>query len=614
MARRRWDDNDDAPKVKLTRESMREALQMYSFIRPYKWSFWGGMVLLFLSTTTFMIFPFLSGRIVDIAQGKHDFTADIFGKTYAYYLDLPRIGYIMAILLIIQGFVSYFRITMFAKVSEYGIADVKQALYQKLTSLPIPFFEKTRVGELVSRINSDVEKLYSTFSITLAEFVRQVLVLVSGILILTLTTWRLSLVMLATFPLIVVGAMIFGRFIRKMAKERQSQIADTNIILNETMMAINAVKAFTNEWFEVSRFGKANRKSVETSMKFAAWRAIFATFIVVVLFGALFFVLWQGATMLQAGEITAGELIMFFTYTAIIGGSIAGLGNFYTELVGAIGATERVREILNTPSEVEVKNQPILPKNRLKGDIQFQNVKFRYPTREDVEVLRGVNLTIKAGQKVALVGASGAGKSTIMQLVLRFHENQDGSILVDGKPMKDYDITEYRQNLALVPQEVLLFGGTIKENILYGKPDATDEEVIEAAKKSNSWDFIRIFPEGLETIVGERGIKLSGGQRQRIAIARAILRDPSILLLDEATSSLDAESEKVVQDALNLLMENRTSIIIAHRLATIREVDKIYVLDGGQIVEEGTHEELYEKENGIYANLAKLQFDMPFSV
>ena len=276
MARRRWDDNDDAPKVKLTRESMREALQMYSFIKPYKWSFWGGMVLLFLSTTTFMIFPFLSGRIVDIAQGKHDFTADIFGKTYAYYLDLPRIGYIMAALLFIQGFVSYFRITMFAKVSEYGIADVKQALYQKLTSLPIPFFEKTRVGELVSRINSDVEKLYSTFSITLAEFVRQVLVLVSGILILTLTTWRLSLVMLATFPLIVIGAMIFGRFIRKMAKERQSQIADTNIILNETMMAINAVKAFTNEWFEVSRFGKANMKSVETSMKFAAWRAIFA--------------------------------------------------------------------------------------------------------------------------------------------------------------------------------------------------------------------------------------------------------------------------------------------------------------------------------------------------
>ncbi|MBL7815872.1 MAG: ATP-binding cassette domain-containing protein [Saprospiraceae bacterium] len=610
MARRRWDDNDDAPKTKLTKESLREALQMYNFIRPYRWSFWIGMILLFLSTTTFMIFPFLSGRIVDIAQGKHDFTYELMGKTYHYYLDLARIGYFMAGLLIVQGLVSYFRVTLFAKVSEYGIADVKQALYQKLTSLPIPFFEKTRVGELVSRINSDVEKLYNTFSITLGEFVRQVLVLISGILILTLTTWKLSLVMLATFPIIVVGAIFFGRFIRKMSKDRQSQIADTNIILNETMMAINAVKAFTNEWFEVTRFSKANHKAVATSMKFASWRALFATFIIVVLFGALFFVLWQGATMLQAGEITAGELIMFFTYTAIIGGSIAGLGNFYTELVGAIGATERVREILNTPSEVEVKNHPVLPEKRLKGDIQFDNVKFRYPTREDVEVLRGVNLSIKAGQKVALVGASGAGKSTIMQLVLRFHEHQEGTIFVDGKPMKDYDITEYRQNLALVPQEVLLFGGTIRENILYGKPDATEAEIIDAAKKSNSWDFISQFPEGLDTIVGERGIKLSGGQRQRIAIARAILRNPSILLLDEATSSLDAESEKVVQDALNLLMENRTSIIIAHRLATIREVDKIYVLDGGQIVEAGTHEELSEIENGIYASLAKLQFDL----
>ncbi len=611
MARRRgWDDDDDAPKVKLTRESLREALQMYRFIQPYRWSFWGGMVLLFLSTTTFMIFPFLSGKIVDIAQGKTDFTVEFMGKTHSYYLDLARIGYFMAGLLIVQGFVSYFRITLFAKVSEYGIADIKQALYQKLTSLPIPFFEKTRVGELVSRVNSDVEKLYSTFSVTLAEFVRQVLVLISGILILSLTTWRLSLIMLATFPIIVIGAIFFGRFIRKMAKERQSQIADTNIILNETMMAINAVKAFTNEWFEVTRFSKANKKSVDTSMKFAAWRALFATFIVVVLFGALFFVLWQGATMLQAKQITAGELIMFFTYTAIIGGSIAGLGNFYTELVGAVGATERVREILNTPSEVEVKNHPILPENRLKGEIELRDVKFRYPTREDVEVLRGVNLTIKAGQKVALVGTSGAGKSTIMQLILRFHENQEGSIVVDGKPMKDYNITEYRQNLALVPQEVLLFGGTIKENILYGKPDATDTEVIEAAKQSNSWDFIQLFPEGLDTIVGERGIKLSGGQRQRIAIARAILRNPSILLLDEATSSLDAESEKVVQDALNLLMENRTSIIIAHRLATIREVDKIYVLDGGKIVEEGTHEELSERKNGIYAHLAKLQFDL----
>ena len=313
--------------------------------------------------------------------------------------------------------------------------------------------------------------------------------------------------------------------------------------------------------------------------------------------------------MVGTGEMTAGGLIQFVSYTATIGGAIAALGSFYPELMGSIGATERVRDILSKTSEVDVKDVELMPKRRLEGDIEFKNVTFHYPTRQDVEVLRGVNLTIKAGQKVALVGTSGAGKSTIMQLVLRFHEAISGDIYIDGKNMNEYDISEYRQNLALVPQEVLLFGGTIRENILYGKPNATDAEIIEAAKQSNSWEFINQFPEKLETIVGERGIKLSGGQRQRIAIARAILRNPSILLLDEATSSLDAESEKVVQDALNILMQGRTSIIIAHRLATIREVDKIYVLDGGKIVEQGTHDELSELQNGIYASLAKLQFD-----
>ena len=609
MAKGRFNYDDDAPKPKVTREAFKDAIKIFEFIRPYRVSFWLGLVLLFLSTTTFMIFPFLSGRIVDIAQGKTDFTMNWRGETINYTMTLTDIGWIMAIVLTVQGVISYFRITLFANVSEKGIADVRLALYQKLVSLPITFFEKSRVGELVSRLNSDVERLYNTFSVTLAEFIRQVIILVSGILILSLTTWKLALIMLATFPFIVVGAMFFGRFIRKMAKERQTQIADTNIVLNETMQAINAVKAFTNEWFEVGRYGKANQKSVATSLIFAKWRALFATFIVVVLFGGLFFVLWEGATMLQNKEITAGELIMFFTYTAIIGGAIAGLGSFYTELVGAIGATERLREILNSPSEVEVKSLPILPERRLKGNIEFKDVRFRYPTREDVEVLRGLNLTVKSGQKVALVGPSGAGKSTIVQLILKFYELTEGSLIVDGKNINNYDITEFRQNMAIVPQEVLLFGGTIRENILYGKPDATNEEIIEASRKSNSWEFISQFPEGLETIVGERGIKLSGGQRQRIAIARAILRNPSILLLDEATSSLDAESERVVQEALNVLMEGRTSIIIAHRLATVREVDKICVIDGGRVVEEGTHDELSEVEDGLYASLARLQFE-----
>ena len=298
------------------------------------------------------------------------------------------------------------------------------------------------------------------------------------------------------------------------------------------------------------------------------------------------------------------------TYTFIIGASIASLGNFYPEILGAVGATERVREILSTETEVDLATKPEVQDLPIKGNIQFENVHFRYPTRTDIPVLKGINLNIRAGEKVALVGPSGAGKSTIIQLLLQFYGIQKGDIQVDGQSIYDLDIRDLRNNMALVPQEVILFGGTIRENILYGKEDATEEEVIAAAKQSNSWEYIQSFPEGLETLVGERGVKLSGGQRQRLAIARAILKNPSILLLDEATSSLDAESEKVVQDALNLLMEGRTSIIIAHRLATIREVDCIYVLDGGKIVEKGTHEELSAKENGLYSGLAKLQFEM----
>jgi ATP-binding cassette, subfamily B, bacterial len=598
MARRRFGNDDDAPKVKLSRESFREGLKMFEFIRPYRWSFILGLVIIFLSSLTFMLFLYLPGEMVDIMQNK---------SKHGWQMNDIKI--MLFALFVMQGVMSYARVMLFAKVSENGLADLRLALYRKMMSLPISFFEQSRVGELVSRVTADTEKLYNTFSVTLAEFIRQIIVLVVGIAFLAYTAQKLALIMICTFPVIVIGAIFFGKYIRKLSKERQDEVAETNTILNETIQSINAVKAFTNEWFELRRYGKVNDKVVKVSMKFASRRALFATFIITVLFGALFFIIWQGAMMVGTGEMTAGGLIQFVSYTATIGGAIAALGSFYPELMGSIGATERVREILNKTSEVDVKDVPMQPARRLSGDIELKNVHFRYPTREDVEVLRGVNLTIKSGQKIALVGTSGAGKSTIMQLILRFHQATEGSIIVDGKDLQSYDVSDYRQNLALVPQEVLLFGGTIRENILYGKPDATDAEVIEAAKLSNSWEFISQFPEGLATIVGERGIKLSGGQRQRIAIARAILRNPSILLLDEATSSLDAESEKVVQDALNILMEGRTSIIIAHRLATIREVDKIYVLDGGRIVEQGTHDELNEKENGIYAGLAKLQFD-----
>jgi ABC-type multidrug transport system fused ATPase/permease subunit len=337
-------------------------------------------------------------------------------------------------------------------------------------------------------------------------------------------------------------------------------------------------------------------------------RGAFIAFIISVLFGVMFFVLWQGSLMVQSGEITPGQLVSFIVITAAIGGSIGSIGDFYTQILRAIGASERIVEMLGMESEVKLKDKNT-QHLELEGNIQYKNVQFSYPTRDDVEVLKGLDFDVKSGQRVALVGTSGGGKSTIVQLLLRYYQTNGGEILVDGKNINDYNITAYRENIALVPQEVILFGGTIGENIGYGKANATEEELIAAAKKANAWDFIQSFPDGLNTLVGERGVKLSGGQRQRIAIARAILKDPAILLLDEATSALDAESERVVQDALNRLMEGRTSIVIAHRLATIREVDCIYVIDQGIIAEKGTHEELSAIEDGIYNSLAKLQFD-----
>lgn len=596
---------DARPKV--SRESLREALAIFEFVKPYRWQFIAGLVLLFLSSTVFLIFPRIIGQMLDIAQGK-----------VAENINLTNISFSLIGILIFQGIVSYFRVMMFAQVSEKGTADIRVALYRRLISLPIVFFEKSRVGELVSRLTNDVEKLYNTFYFILAEFLRQVIILLGGIAVLLWMSPRLSMVMLGTFPVIVIGAMFFGRWVRKLAKQRQEHLADTNTILDETLQSIHAVKAFTNELFESKRYGTANRSVVDVSMRYAKGRAIFAVFIITMLFGALFFVIGYGMYMVQQDAhlppeqdpFTAGKLIAFVTYTAVIGGSIAGLGNFYTELVGAIGATERIREILKGQTEAEARPRGQKDVGRLQGNIIFEDVHFSYPTRPDVEVLKGVSLEIPAGRKVALVGQSGAGKSTIMQLLLQFHFPDAGRVSMDGQDIYEYDLAAYRRNFAIVPQEVILFGGSIRENILYGKPDADEAAVIAAARKANAWDFISTFPEGLETIVGERGIKLSGGQRQRIAIARAILRDPAILLLDEATSSLDAESEKVVQEALNNLMEGRTSIIIAHRLATIRDVDCIYVLDKGRIVEQGTHESLSTLEDGLYSSLARLQFEM----
>jgi len=565
-------------------------------MKPYRWYFIFGMLCLSLSSVLFMLFPAAAGEMANTAAGK---------SKYNYTIN--QYGLFFIVLLVAQGILSYGRSIALAVVSEKGVSQVRQDLYAAMITQPVSFFESNKVGELTSRITGDVEQLQNVFSVTLAEFIRQLITLVVGIAILAYVTPKLSLIMLATFPVIVLLAIFFGRYIRKLSKERQAEVALSNSIAEESLHSFNVVKAFTNELFEMKRYNSVLDKVVSISLSFAKVKGLFFIFIITVLFGGIFFILWQGALLVQSGQMAIGDLFSFIIYTGIIGGAIASLGTFYTQLAGALGATDRILEIMESTPELDHhKVQSEVPA-KLHGDIILENVRFHYPSRPENGVLNGIDMHIANGSKVALVGASGAGKSTIVSMLMRFHDPVSGQITIGGENIKDFDLHAYRKNFATVPQDVILFGGTIRENIAYGKPEATDDEIMEAAKKANAMQFIASFHEGLDTIVGDRGIRLSGGQKQRVAIARAILRDPKFLILDEATSSLDAESEHLVQDALNTLMEGRTSLIIAHRLATIVNADKIYVLNEGAVIEEGTHNELMDVEDGWYRYLASMQ-------
>ncbi|MBF8964182.1 ATP-binding cassette domain-containing protein [Pontibacter sp. FD36] len=588
-------------RKKISKDSFRRGIRIFSYVLPYKFKFLVGLGFLVLSSLTFMIFPLLTGKLVDSSTGNADwFLEDI---------DMIALGLFAVILA--QGIFSFFRVYFFAQVSENAVADIRRDLYSKFMMLPIPFYEKRRVGEITSRITTDVAQVQDAMSITLAELFRQITTLLVGIIIIMWTSIKLSMFMLATFPVLVALTLVFGRKIKSLSKKTQDELANTNVIVEETLQAINTVKAYTNENFEIGRYQHSLGKAVKAALSAANYRGAFISFVIVGLFGGIILVIWYGATLVQNGDLTIGELISFIIYTVFIGASVGGLGELYGKIQSALGATERIQEILAEPEESTDKTlRPLSEIRRVRGDISYNQVAFSYPTRPDIQVLRDINFSINSGEKIALVGPSGAGKSTIVQLLLRLYDVSQGSITVDGQDIRHMSLTELRANVGIVPQEVLLFGGSIRENIAYGRPEATEEEIIAAARKANAYDFISSFPEGLDTLVGERGIKLSGGQRQRVAIARAILKNPAILVLDEATSSLDSESEHLVQQAMDELMKNRTTIVIAHRLATIRKVDKILVIDGGEIVEEGSHEVLSINDNGIYANLLRLQFEM----
>jgi ABC transporter fused permease/ATP-binding protein len=603
-------DVDPEDKKKVTRERLSEALALFGFIRPYRWYFIAGMLFLMLSTGASLTFPFFIGRLADVAvEDLRDISNLESGASGLDLNSVNAIAIFLGVILVIQSVFSFLRIYFFAQVSERAMADIRTALYQKLITLPIPFFEQHRVGELTSRISADVSQLQDVLSFTLAELLRQAFTLIGGIIVLVYISGKLTLFMVLTFPVMVILALVFGRFIRRLSKTSQDRLAEANVIVEETLQAVNIVKAFTSEWREIGRYRTALGEVVRHALKAATFRGAFVSFIIFAIFGGIVLVIWFGASMVQDGGLTIGRLIAFVFYTVFIGASVGGMGDLYGVIQKALGSSERIREIMREDSELEPEAPEDLSSLKLKGHIRYESVHFAYPTRPDMEVLHGLSLEVNPGEKIALVGQSGAGKSTIVQLLLRFYEIQQGQILVDGKNVSQYPVSQYRRNVGIVPQEVILFGGTIRENIAYGKPDATEQEITDAARKANAWEFVTRFPEKLDTVVGERGVKLSGGQRQRIAIARAILKDPAILILDEATSSLDAESENLVQEALDKLMQGRTTIIIAHRLSTIRKVDTIYVVDNGQILEKGSHEYLSGMEEGTYAKLLRLQFE-----
>ena len=580
-------------KRPINKNTLKKLVGIFRFLAPYRWTFAVGLVCLMLSSVMLMAFPFFAGKLLDVASGKQ----------VQYFSSVNAIALLLMGILVVQSIFSFTRVYTFAIVSERSLADVRNAVYKKILWLPLTFFDSRRVGELTSRITSDVAILQDTFTVTLAELIRQVLTLTIGIGVIFYFAPKLTVFMLLTFPAIIVLALFFGKAIRKFSRQVQDKLAETNVIVEESLQAITVVKAFTNEWFEMRRYRKALDEVVEIALRSARFRGMFISFVIFALFGGIVAVVWYGATLVQTGEITIGDLLSFVLYTTFIGGSIAGLGDIYAQIQRSIGASERILEII----EQEDENSEPIPALKLRGEIAFNNVNFSYPSRPDYEVLKNLNLSIQAGEKVALVGQSGSGKSTIINLLMRFYPLNEGSIQADGKNASSYNLSAYRNNVGIVPQEVILFGGSIRENIAYGKPSATEEEITIAARKANAYEFIERFPEGMNTLVGERGVKLSGGQRQRIAIARAILKDPAILVLDEATSSLDAESEVLVQEALEKLMQGRTTIIIAHRLSTIRKVDRIYVIKDGQLAETGSHDELTKQQNGIYSNLLKLQ-------
>ncbi|HAG34744.1 MAG TPA: multidrug ABC transporter ATP-binding protein [Cryomorphaceae bacterium] len=587
------------PKKPITWTALKQMSRMYVHVKPYRGEFLVGLLMLLLSSGSNLAFPKYLGELVDAAQTDPS--------------AIDGIALTLILILLAQSVFSFGRIFFFERVAQRSLASLRSAMYNHLVSLPLPFFHEKRIGELTNRLQSDIGVLQETFTSTLAEFIRQIVIIVGGIALLVYQSPSLTGFMLLVLPLVVILGVAFGSRIRKYAKDVQTASAESNTIVDETLSAVATVKAYTQEGFEKNRYRTALDHVAALGIRGGIYRGAFSSFIILGLFGALVAVIWKGASLIATGEMASGQLFSFVIYSGFIGGSVGGLADVYSRLQRAMGATEAIMAMLDEQPETsnpqpETSNQQSAASNQQPA-VTFRNVHFAYPTRPDVPVLQGLNLEIREGQQCALVGSSGAGKSTVVQLLYRFHDPQQGELLVQGRDARDWPLDELRGRMAWVPQDVVLFGRSILENIRYSRPEASDEEVRRAAEDANAWEFIERFPDGWNTQVGERGVQLSGGQRQRIAIARAMLRDPKLLVLDEATSSLDPESESLVQGALETLMRGRTSLVIAHRLSTVRHADVIAFIHEGQIAEMGSHDELMQLDGGRYRAFVQKQWN-----